>query len=96
MNGGNRGKWETAIPWIILGLFILALSGCTEQVLTPKEVDIPISITCKPPVIQEPMWSMDRLQSPVGIFTGTQACLADIPLHIGYERELRAALKACD
>lgn len=78
-------------------LLALVLGGCAGgQVVSPgKPYAVPVMTHCNPPVITEPDWNVNKLHPPVGIFSGTQAVVADVPLHQGYEAELRAALEAC-
>lgn len=90
-----RHTAKILMPWAILALLVLFLSGCADQVLVPKEVDVPVAVICTAPAVTEPDWSLPKLTAPIGVFDGTKACFSDTPLHFSYEKELNAALAVC-
>lgn len=76
-------------------LAAIALAGCAQPIVTPHNVDVPVETRCVPPPISEPEWNIPKLHFPVGIYPGVQACLEDVPMHFGYEEELKSAIQGC-
>ena len=85
----------------LLGV-IFAVSGCasveegTKVVYRTKEVKVPVEVPCKVKTPAEPSsWAMNEVSEKDTIFTKAAAALAEIEQRIGFEKELKAALKAC-
>ena len=81
---------------------LLLAAGCasveegTKVVYRTKEVKVPVQVPCKTKTPPGPSsWAMDEVSEKDTIFTKAAAALAEIEQHIGYEKELKAALKAC-
>lgn len=69
---------------------VLVLTGCSTQ---PTSVQVPISAPCK---VQTPNQPTFRYSPPYeNVFDGVRDLLGDREVTLGYEEELRAALKAC-
>jgi hypothetical protein len=82
---------------------ILSLSGCALFTkpqpgieVQIQRVEVPIEVPCKATVPAVPSWNFDKLTTANDIFTKDQYLLADRELHLGYEKELLAALRSCE
>lgn len=76
----------------------LLLAGCasTQQVIEkPVEVQVPVPVPCKAPLIPEPAWPLAAVPAAASDFAFFRAALAEVELRKGYEARLRAALAAC-
>lgn len=75
----------------LLLLPLIIFAGCATTV--PPTVQIPIAQPCK---VETPTQPTYRFQPPYqDIFQSTTDLLGDRSTALGYEIELRAALKAC-
>ena len=87
----------------LLVLSVILLSGCC--IFQPKpqpgievqtqRVEIPVAVPCKAVVPPVPVDNFDKLMTSNDIFVKNQALLADRLNHLGYEKELVAALNSC-
>lgn len=77
----------------------MLISGCatTEPAIQTiiQRVEVPIEVPCKQEIPVKPDFNFDDLREEDPLFDKTKALLADRKLHIAYEEELLAALKAC-
>lgn len=82
---------------ILLPLFLL--SGCFETIPTVKvvtqKVEVPVPVPCKEELPSKPDFNFDKLTEEQDLHDKAKALLADRQLHLGYETELVAKLKAC-
>lgn len=82
----------------ILLVAVLLLSGCTTTpppVPKPQIVQVPVRVPCdieEPPL---PPLSFQALSQESTLYEKVQALLADRLLHLGYEEQLRTALRGC-
>jgi len=83
-------------------LSFVMLAGCasveegTKVVYRTKEVKVPVQVPCKVKTPPEPIsWALNEVSEAESIFIKAAAALAEIEQRIGYEEELKAALKAC-
>lgn len=83
---------------LFLAAAVLALGGCACKPTIKTEiqiVEVPISVPCSVAFPERPDFNFDKLTEDSDIFDKTKALLADMKLHLGYEIELEAALRAC-
>lgn len=85
---------------LMLLLPLLLLGGCATQ--SPpgiqtviQRVEVPIAVPCKARIPDVPEFNFDQLTVEQSIHDKTKAVLADRYLHLGYQRELLAALNSC-
>lgn len=80
--------------WIVI--VSIGLAGCAE-VAPPKvvEVKVPVSVPCKAPNIERPIFAVDTLPLGSDIFEQMKALRAERYQRQGYEAELEVALAAC-
>jgi hypothetical protein len=97
-------KLASPLIALLLALVLITLiGGCastaeegTKVVYRTKEVKVPVEVPCKVRTPAEPSsWAMDEVSEKDTIFTKAAAALAEIEQRIGFEKELKAALKAC-
>ena len=89
--------------YLVLLSFVL-ISGCAlfKEPIPPgvdvrvQKEEVPIAVSCKEPIPAVPKFNFDGLKTSDDIYTKDQALLADRWLHLGYEKELLAALTACE
>jgi hypothetical protein len=60
-----------------------------------QRVEIPVAVPCKEVTPEAPPFKFGELTVEDDIFKKAQTVLSDRQLHIGYEKELNAALEAC-
>lgn len=77
--------------------FAIALVGCTRRELEMRtvRVEIPVQVPCRAPEVAVPQWAADGLKRTDSLEVKVRALLADRRQRIGYERQLIAALSAC-
>lgn len=82
---------------LILPMFLLAGCGATVPVvkIETQRVEIPVPVPCKEEYPSKPDFNFDKLTEDQDIHEKAKALLADRQLHLGYETELVAKLKAC-
>lgn len=77
------------------------LAGCQTIPVAPviqtviQRVEIPIAVPCKEEIPLSPDFKFGQLTIEDDIFIKSQIILSDRQLHLGYEKELLAALEAC-
>ena len=78
---------------------VLFLSGCALKPVTPEvkieEVVVPIEQPCLVEMPTAPNYKFGTLKISDDLDDKVRALLHDRVLHLAYERELAAALKAC-
>uniref|UniRef100_A0AAU6W2X4 O-spanin n=3 Tax=unclassified bacterial viruses TaxID=12333 RepID=A0AAU6W2X4_9VIRU len=86
---------------VILLFFLLAfvLYGCQTQ--TPEirtqtvRVEIPIQVPCRVKAVDEPIFAAAALKKADPLEVKVRALLAERRQRIGYEKQLKAGLTAC-
>lgn len=72
----------------------LVLAGCATN-KPPERVLVPVPVPCKVDVPREPVWATDSLSPDADIWDQTKALLAERAQRIGYQKQLKAAIDAC-
>ena len=82
--------------WLLIGLVAL-LAGCgtREPEVRTVRVEVPVLVPCKTQDIAVPPWAAAGLQRADSLEVKVRALLAERRQRIGYERELVAAVSAC-
>lgn len=70
----------------------MALAGCSTA---PQRVLVPVSVPCKVDAPKPPVWATGSLRAESGIWEQVKALLAERQQRIGYEKQLEAAIAAC-
>lgn len=76
----------------------LALAGCATK--PPPQVqyvrvEVPVQVPCRAPEVSVPTWAAVGLQKTDSLEVKVRALLAERRQHVGYEKELIAAVAAC-
>ena len=82
--------------WLLIGL-VAVLAGCgtrEPEVLTVR-VEVPVLVPCKTKGVAVPPWAAAGLQKADSLEVKVRALLAERRQRIGYEKELVAAIDAC-
>ena len=79
-------------------VLVLALQGCASRVEPQVQyvrVEVPVQVPCHAPNVAVPPWAAASLRKTDGLEVKVRALLAERRQRIGYERELQAAISAC-
>jgi len=81
---------------LLVGVVFL-LAGCSgqEPEIRTVRVEVPVQVPCKAPVIAAPAFAAAGLRKADSLEVKVRALLAERRQHIGYEKELVAAVGAC-
>jgi len=84
------------MKWLLLGI-VAVLAGCAsrEPEVRTVRVEVPVQVLCRAPVVPAPGWAMDSLKKTDSLELKVWALLAERRQRIGYERQLIAAVRAC-
>lgn len=84
------------MKWSLM-LVLVVLAGCTslEPVVRTVRVEVPVSVPCKTQEVGVPAWAAFGLNKADSLEVKVRALLAERRQRIGYERELVAAVLAC-
>ncbi|MBS6036486.1 MULTISPECIES: hypothetical protein [Pseudomonas] len=80
-----------------LAVFLL-LAGCASQVepeVRTVRVEVPVQVPCRAPDIAVPPWATASLRKSDTLEVKVRALLAERRQRVGYEKELLAAVDAC-
>lgn len=82
---------------VFLLLSVLVLSACASQKTEVRtvRVEVPVQVPCRAPSIAEPQFVAAGLKKTDSLEVKVRALLAERRQRIGYERELQAAVFAC-
>ncbi|WP_236208995.1 hypothetical protein [Pseudomonas tohonis] len=81
---------------VVVGAF--ALAGCAgRQYAEPRlvRVEVPVAVPCRVEEVAVPPWAASTLRGGDSLEVKVRALLAERRQRIGYERELLAAMQAC-
>lgn len=81
---------------LLVGVVFL-LAGCAgrEPEIRTVRVEVPVQVPCKAPIIAAPAFAAAGLKKADSLEVKVRALLAERRQHIGYEKELVAAVSAC-
>ena len=82
--------------WLLIGL-VAALAGCStrEPEVRTLRVEVPVLVPCKTKEVAVPPWAAAGLKKADSLEVKVRALLAERRQRIGYEKELVAAIDAC-
>lgn len=82
----------------LLVLLAVVLSGCAgrEPEVRTVRVEVPILVPCKTKDVAVPPWAAQGLKKSDSLELKVRALLAERRQRIGYERQLIAAVEACE
>jgi hypothetical protein len=82
---------------LFLACLLLMLTGCAahEPVLRTVRVEVPVLVPCKTSKVVVPPWAAAGLKRSDGLELKVRALLAERRQRLGYERQLVAAVSAC-
>ncbi|MCW2099752.1 hypothetical protein ACJJU9_11720 [Pseudomonas helleri] len=82
--------------WLLIGLVaVLAGCGTREPEVRTVRVEVPVLVPCKTKGVAVPPWAAAGLQKADSLEVKVRALLAERRQRIGYEKELVAAIDAC-
>ena len=81
---------------MLVGL-VIVLAGCAhlEPEVRTLRVDVPVLVPCKTQEVAVPPWAAAGLKKSDSLEVKVRALLAERRQRMGYERELVAAVGAC-
>lgn len=84
------------MKWLMLG-FVVVLAGCAnrEPDVRTVRVEVPVLAPCKTREVSMPAWAAIGLKKADTLEVKVRALLAERRQRMGYERELVAAVGAC-
>ncbi|WP_416467873.1 hypothetical protein [Pseudomonas sp. LFS044] len=77
----------------------MALAGCggrVEPQVQYVRVEVPVQVPCRAPEVEVPAWVAADLRKSDSLQTKVRALLAERRQRIGYEKQLKAAINACN
>jgi len=80
---------------LFAAMLALLLTGCASQVARPVEVKIPVAVPCSIGIPKKPASAVDALPIGSNIWQQMAALRADRINRLAYEKELEAAIAAC-
>ena len=81
---------------MLIGLVaVLAGCGTREPEVRTVRVEVPVLVPCKTKGVAVPPWAAAGLQKADSLEVKVRALLAERRQRIGYEKELAAAIDAC-
>lgn len=82
---------------LFLVVIVAALSGCAarEPEVRTVRVEVPVLVPCKIEAVAAPPWAAQGLSKSDRLEVKVRALLAERRQRIGYERQLVAAVNAC-
>ncbi|MGS0941014.1 hypothetical protein ACVA51_10640 [Pseudomonas luteola] len=85
--------------WLLIGALV-TLAGCGTQPIKQPEprvirVEVPVLVPCRTSPVAAPAWAASGLRKTDSLEVKVRALLAERRQRIGYERELSAAVLAC-
>lgn len=81
----------------LLVVLALVLAGCAgrEPEVRTVRVEVPVLVPCKTKTVAVPPWAATGLKKSDNLEVKVRALLAERRQRIGYERQLVAAVTAC-
>lgn len=81
----------------LLVVLALVLAGCAgkEPEVRTVRVEVPVQVPCKTKEVAVPPWAATGLKKSDSLEVKVRALLAERRQRIGYERQLVAAVNAC-
>lgn len=81
----------------LLVVLALVLAGCAgkEPEVRTVRVEVPVQVPCKTKEVAVPPWAATGLKKSDSLEVKVRALLAERRQRIGYERQLVAAVTAC-
>ena len=83
----------------VCGLSLTLLASCASTTpatpVIPAEVQVPITVRCKAPNVDRPVWPLQTSTGTEPLDVLVRNALAEIELRKGYEEKLEAAVEAC-
>lgn len=82
---------------LLLVWVVFLLAGCAgqEPEIRTVRVEVPVQVPCKAPIIAAPAFAAAGLKKADSLEVKVRALLAERRQHIGYEKELVAAVSVC-
>ncbi|MFJ7811059.1 hypothetical protein ACIQYQ_09485 [Pseudomonas asiatica] len=83
---------------LILWALALALAGCggrVEPQVQYVRVEVPVQVPCRAPEVAVPSWASSGLRKTDSLEVKVRALLAELRQRAGYEKQLQAAVAAC-
>ncbi|WP_132842041.1 hypothetical protein [Pseudomonas putida] len=74
------------------------LAGCTTKpspLVQYVRVEVPVQVPCRAPEVSVPPWATAGLRKTDSMEVKVRALLAERRQRVGYEKQIRAAISAC-
>lgn len=84
------------MKWLMVGAVVL-MAGCAarEPEVRTVRVEVPVQVPCRVPVVPVSAWATDSLKKTDSLELKVRALLAERRQRMGYEKQLEAAVDAC-
>lgn len=87
------------MKWLMAALAVLLVGCAGRPAATPEprvvRVEVPVQVPCRAPAVAVPPWAAAGLQKGDSLEVKVRALLAERRQRVGYEKELQAAVGAC-
>jgi len=82
---------------LLLVMLVMVLAGCAgrEPEMRTVRVEVPVQVPCKTRTVAVPPWAAQGLRKSDSLEVKVRALLAERRQRVGYERQLAAAVVAC-
>lgn len=81
---------------IVLALALQGCAGRVEPQVQYVRVEMPVQVPCRTPEVAVPPWAAAGLRKTDSLEVKVRALLAERLQRIGYEKQLVAAVSACE
>ncbi len=84
------------MKWSLMGL-VVVLAGCVhrEPEVRTVRADVPVLVPCRTQEVTVPSWAAAELKKSDSLEVKVRALLAERRQRMGYEKQLEAAVAAC-
>ncbi|UBM27721.1 hypothetical protein K8374_12765 [Pseudomonas sp. p1(2021b)] len=80
---------------LVLTLGLAGCAGKVEPQIQYVRVEVPVQVPCRAPEVATPSWAAADLRKSDSLEVKVRALLAERRQRIGYEKQLKAAVRAC-
>jgi len=88
-----RSSWKVQV--MLACLLLTACVGHRDPEVRTVRVEVPVQVPCQAPALEVPPWAAAGLRKTDSLELKVRALLAERRQRIGYERQLEAAVSAC-
>ncbi len=81
--------------FLLAGMLLAGCAGTAEPEIRTVRVEVPVQVPCRAPSVPVPPWAAAGLKKTDSLEVKVRALLAERRQRIGYEKQLVAAVAAC-